>query len=55
MWFQSQGREDPLKEEMTTCSNILAWRIPMDRGMIYLFIFIHFYMFIYSYHIYIYM
>ena len=22
------GREDPLKEEMTTYSSILAWRIP---------------------------
>ena len=24
--------EDPLEEEMETHSNILAWRIPMDRG-----------------------
>ena len=24
--------EDPLEEEMTTYSSILAWRIPMDRG-----------------------
>ena len=24
--------EDPLEEEMATHSNILAWRIPMDRG-----------------------
>jgi len=23
--------EDPLEEEMATHSNILAWRIPMDR------------------------
>ena len=22
------GREDPLEEEMATCSSILAWRIP---------------------------
>ena len=26
-WVQSLGEEDPLKEEMTTHSNILAWRI----------------------------
>ena len=25
---QSLGREDPLEEEMTTCSSILAWRVP---------------------------
>jgi len=25
MWVQSLGQEDPLKEEMATCSNILAW------------------------------
>jgi len=25
---QSLGWEDPLEEEMTTCSSILAWRIP---------------------------
>ena len=24
--------EDPLEEEMATHSNILAWRIPMNRG-----------------------
>ena len=24
--------EDPLEEGMVTHSNILAWRIPMDRG-----------------------
>ena len=29
-WVQSLGREDPL-EIMATHSNILAWRIPMDR------------------------
>ena len=27
-WVQSLGQEDPLKEEMVTCSGILAWRIP---------------------------
>ena len=27
-WVQSLGREDPLEEEMATCSNILAWKIP---------------------------
>ena len=30
---QSLGREDPLEEEMATCSSILAWTILwMDRG-----------------------
>ena len=29
---QSLGWEDPLEEGMATHSNILAWRIPMDRG-----------------------
>ena len=24
--------EDPLEEGMATCSSILSWRIPMDRG-----------------------
>jgi len=28
MWVQSMGQEDPLEEEMTTHSSILAWRIP---------------------------
>ena len=28
MWVLSLGREDPLKEEMTTHSSILAWEIP---------------------------
>ena len=27
-WVQSLGQEDPLEKEMTTHSNILAWRIP---------------------------
>ena len=31
-WILSLGREDPLEEGMATPSNILAWRIPMDRG-----------------------
>ena len=33
-WVQSLGWEDPLEEGMTTHSNILAQRIPMeeDRG-----------------------
>ena len=30
-WVQSLCWEDPLEEGMTTQSNILAWRIPMDR------------------------
>ena len=31
---QSLGGEDPLEEGMATysCYNILAWRIPVDRG-----------------------
>ena len=28
MWVQSLGREDPLEEEMTTHSSILAWKAP---------------------------
>ena len=24
----SLGQEDPLEEEMTTCSSVLAWEIP---------------------------
>ena len=31
MWVQSVGGEDPLEEGKATHSNILAWRIPMDR------------------------
>ena len=27
-WVRSLGREDPLEEEMTTHSSILAWRSP---------------------------
>ena len=27
-WLQSLGWEDPLEEEMTTHSSILAWEIP---------------------------
>ena len=26
------GQEDPQEKEMATHSNILTWRIPMDRG-----------------------
>ena len=33
MWVQSLGWEDPLEEGMAIPSNILAWRIPMDRGV----------------------
>ena len=28
MQVQSLGWEDPLEEEMETCSSILVWRIP---------------------------
>ena len=31
-WVRSLGWEDPLEEGMAACSNILPWRIPMDRG-----------------------
>ena len=31
-WVRSLGWEDPLEEDMAIHSNILAWRIPMDRG-----------------------
>ena len=31
-WVGSLDWEDPLEEDMATHSNILAWRIPMDRG-----------------------
>ena len=31
-WVQFLGWEDPLEEGMAIHSNILAWRIPMDRG-----------------------
>ena len=34
-WIQSLGWEDPLKEEMATHTSILAWRIPMDRGLVH--------------------
>ena len=27
-WVQSLGQKDPLKKEMATCFNILAWEIP---------------------------
>ena len=29
---QSSGGEDPLEEEMATCSNILAWKFQFSRG-----------------------
>ena len=28
-WVCSLGREDALEKEMVTCSNILAWKIPL--------------------------
>jgi len=34
-WVRSLGWEDPLEEDMTTHSSILAWRIPMDRGALW--------------------
>jgi len=32
-WVQSLGWEDRPEEGMATHSSILAWRIPMDRGV----------------------
>ena len=32
MWVWSLGWEDPLEKAMAIHSNIVAWRIPMDRG-----------------------
>ena len=32
-WVQSLGWEDPLEKGMATHSSILAYRIPMDRGI----------------------
>ena len=35
MWetrVRSLGWKDPPEKEMATCSSILAWRIPVDRG-----------------------
>ena len=32
-WIRSVGWEDPLEEGTATHSSILAWRIPMDRGV----------------------
>ena len=31
-WLRSLGQEDAREEGIVTHSNILAWRIPMDRG-----------------------
>ena len=31
--FRLLGQEDPLEKGMATHSSILAWRIPMDRGV----------------------
>ena len=32
-WVQYLGWEDPLEEGMETHFSILAWRIPMDKGV----------------------
>ena len=32
-WIGSLGWENPLEEDMETHSSILAWRVPMDRGL----------------------
>ena len=31
-WVRSLGQEDPLEEETTTCSSILAWKIPWTEA-----------------------
>ena len=33
IWVQSLGWEDSLEEGMATHSSILAWRVPMDKGV----------------------
>ena len=33
-WVQSLGQEDPLEKEVTTHSNILAWRIHGQRSLV---------------------
>ena len=35
IWVRSLGWEDPLEEGMATHSNILAWKIPMDREVLW--------------------
>ena len=32
-WVRSLGWEDLLEEGMAILSSVLAWRIPMDRGV----------------------
>ena len=32
IWVRSLGWEDPLEKGLAPHSNILAWKIPMDRG-----------------------
>ena len=32
-WVQALGWEDPLEESVASHSSILAWRIPVDRGL----------------------
>ena len=32
-WVRSLGWEDPLEKGMATHSSILAWRIPMGKGI----------------------
>ena len=33
MQFRSLDQEDPLEEEMPTCSSVLAWRIPWTEEL----------------------
>ena len=32
-WVRSLGWEDPLEEGMAAHSSVLAWRIPVDKGI----------------------
>ena len=34
-WVRSLGWEDPLEEGMATHSSILVWRMPTDRGALW--------------------
>ena len=32
-WVRPLSQEDPLEEEMTTCSSILTWKIPWTKEL----------------------
>ena len=33
-WVRSLGWDDPLEKEMATNTNILAWKVPWQRGLV---------------------